>query len=98
MSLEYSHLKDDTKIDSSINQKTSINKYHQQGAQLINPDQNIEFIFGGNNNHHQFSKANPQYDITVRKIVAIPGNPNVLGKNVSKLVNIAFAFTLEDAI
>ena len=41
--------------------------YHQQGAQLNQSDQNIEFIFGENNNHHQIGDSFLEFDITVRR-------------------------------
>ena len=31
--------------------------YHQQGAQLNQPDQNIEFILGENNNYDQIGSG-----------------------------------------
>ena len=41
--------------------------YHQQGSQFGQPDQNIEFSFGENNNYHQIGNAYLEFDITVRK-------------------------------
>ena len=40
--------------------------YHQQGANLNDPDQNVDFIFGENNNYHQIGSAYLEFDITVR--------------------------------
>ena len=45
--------------------------YHQQGGQLNDPDQNIKFIFGENNNYHQIGNAYLEYDITVQNLVAV---------------------------
>ena len=59
--------------------------YHQQGGNLNNPDQNIEFIFGKNNNYHQIANAYLQYDITVRKTDGEKFNAEVV-----RLVNNGF--------
>ena len=57
MSLEDFQLIDNEPIDNSIIKRDFIKVYHQQGAQLIDPDQNIEFIFGENNNYHQIGNS-----------------------------------------
>ena len=67
MSLEDFQLIDNEPIDNSIKKRDYIKIYHQQGAQLNDPDQNIEFIFGENNNYHQVGNSYLQFDITVRK-------------------------------
>ena len=46
MSLEDFQLIDNEPIDNSIIKRDFIKLYHQQGAQLNDPDQNIELIFG----------------------------------------------------
>ena len=48
--------------------------YHQQGAQLKDPDENINFIFGENNNCHQTGNAYLEYDITMLSPVAVFDN------------------------
>ena len=53
--------------ESSIIKRDFIKVYHQQGAQLNDPDQNIEFIFGENNKYHQIGNSYFEFDITVRK-------------------------------
>ena len=40
--------------------------YHQQGAQLNQSDQNVEFLFGENNNYHQIGNAYLEFDISVQ--------------------------------
>ena len=66
MSLEDFQLFDNEPIDNSILKRDYIKIHHQQGAQLNNPDQNIEFIFGEINNYHQIGNSYLQFDITVR--------------------------------
>ena len=52
-----------------INHKKRIFKnYHQQGANLNYPDQNIEFMVSENNNYHQILNAYFQYDSTVLEV------------------------------
>ena len=50
MSLEDFQLLDNDPIDNSIIKREFTKVYHQQGAQLIQSDQNIKTIFGENNN------------------------------------------------
>ena len=52
MSLEDFRLTDNEPFDKSIVKRDSLEIYHQQGANLNDPDQNVEFNFGVNNNHH----------------------------------------------
>ena len=66
MSLEDFLLLDNEPFDNSIIKKDFFKIYHQQGAQLNDADQNIEFIFGENNNYHQIGNAYLEFDITVR--------------------------------
>ena len=67
MSLENFQLLENEQIDNSIIKRDFVKVYHQQGAQLNDPDQNIEFIFGENNIYHQIGTSYLQFDITVRK-------------------------------
>ena len=66
MSLEDFQLLDNGPFDNSIMKRDFLKVYHQQGAQLNDADQNIEFIFGENNNFHQIGNAYLDFDITVR--------------------------------
>ena len=66
MSLEDFQLIDNEPIDNSIIKRDFLKIYHQQGANLNNQDQNIEFIFGENNNYHQIGNAHLEFDITLR--------------------------------
>ena len=58
-------------MDNSIVRRDFVKVYHQQGAQLNDPDQNIKVIFGENNNYHQFGNAYLEYDVTMRNPVAV---------------------------
>ena len=53
MSLEFFQLLDKEPIDNSIRKRDFLKVYHQQGAQLNQSDQNIDFIFGENKNYQQ---------------------------------------------
>ena len=66
MSLEDFQLLDNEPFDNSIIKRDFLKVYHQQGAQLNDADQNIEFIFGENNIFHQISNSYLEFDITVR--------------------------------
>ena len=57
MSLEDFQLLDNEPFDNSIIKRDFLKVYHEEGAQLIDPDQNIKFIFGENNNYHQVGNA-----------------------------------------
>ena len=52
MSIEDFQLLDNEPFENSIIKKDFLKNYHEQGAQLNQPDQNVEFIFGENNNYH----------------------------------------------
>ena len=67
MSLEDFQILDNEPIDKSISKRDFTKLYHRQGAQLNQTDQNIEIIFGENNNYHQIGNAFLEFNITVRK-------------------------------
>ena len=67
MSLEDFQLLDNEQFDNSIRKRDFTKIYHQQGAQLNQSDQNIEPIFGENNNYHQIGNGCLEFNITVRK-------------------------------
>ena len=52
MSLEDFQLLDNEPLDKSIFERDFTKIYHRQGDQLNQSDQDIEFIFGENNNYH----------------------------------------------
>ena len=93
MSLEDFRLIDNEAIGISIIKRDFINVYHQQGAQLSDPDQNIEFIFGENNNYHQIGNSYLQFDITVRNPAA-----NSADYTPIRLVNNGFAHCSKEAV
>ena len=100
MSLEDFQLFDNEPIDNSIIKGDFIKIYHQQQAQLNDPDQKIEFIFGENNFYHQVGNSYPQIDITVRK--SNDSNFRVTNHaatiEVIRLVNIAFAHCSKEVV
>ena len=67
--------------------------YHQQRAQLNQPDQNIEVIFGENNNYHQIGNSNLEFDITVRK----NDTTNFHNDDPIRLFNNPFAYCFKEA-
>ena len=81
---------DNEPIDNSIKKKDLWKVYHQQGAKLNEPDQNLEFIFGENNNYHQI--VFPQYGIKIREA----DNSNFNDEAIS-LVNVTLAFIFQKA-
>ena len=94
MSSEDFQLLDNEPFDNSIT-KRDLKIYHQQGAQLNNADQNIEFIFGENNNYHQIGKAYLEFDITVSNPTV---NPAVFDHNSPiRLTNNGFAYVFQEA-
>ena len=95
MSLEDFQLLDNEPIDNSIIKKDFIKVYHQQGAPLNDPDQNIEFIFGENNNYHQIGNGCLEFDISVRPQNAADAFAN---NSPIRLVNNAFAHCFKEGI
>ena len=57
MGLDDFHLLDNEQIDNSIIKRDFLKICHQQGAQVNLSDQNIEFIFGENNNYRQIGNC-----------------------------------------
>ena len=91
MSLEDFQLVDNEPIDDSIVKRDFSRTYHQQGANLNNPDQNFEFIFGENNNYHQRGNSYLEIDITVRDPIAGSNNNAEI-----RMVNNGFAFGFKE--
>ena len=92
MSLEDFELLDNEVFDNSIVKRDFMKIYHQQGAQLNDPDQNIKFIFGENNNYHQIGNAYLEYDITVQNSTAVFDNNSRI-----KLTNNGLAYVFQEA-
>ena len=93
MSLEDFQLLDNEPLDNSIIKRDFTKIYHRQGDQLNQSDQNIEFIFGENNNYHQIGNAYLEFNITVRK----NDTTNFHNDDPIRLVNNGFAFCFKEA-
>ena len=93
MSLEDFQLLDTEPFDNSIIKRDFTKIYHQQGAQLNQSDQNIEFISGENNNYHQIGNGYLEFNITVRK----HDTTNFHIEDPIRLVNNGYAFCFKEA-
>ena len=93
MSLEDFQLLNKEPFDKSITKRDFTKIYHQQGAQLNQSDQNIEFIFGENNNYHQIGNGYLEFNITVRK----SDTTNFHIEDPIRLVNNGYAFCFKEA-
>ena len=93
MSLEDFQLLDNEPLDNSIIKRDFTKIYHRQGDQLNQSDQNIEFIFGENNNYHQIGNGYLEFNITVRK------NDDTIFHydDPVRLVNNGFAYCFKEA-
>ena len=92
MSVEDFRLLDNEPFDNSIIKRDFLKIYHQQGAQLNQSDQNIEFIFG-ENNYHQVGNSFLEFDITVRR----EDDANFTNNSRIRLMNNAFAYCFKEA-
>ena len=86
-------LLDNQPLDNSIIKGDVTKIYHRQGDQLNQSDQNIEFIFGENNNYHQIGKSYLEFNITVRK----NDDTNFYHEDTVRLVNNGYAFCFKEA-
>ena len=93
MSLEDFQLLDNEPLDNNIIERDFTKIYHRQGDQLNQSDQNIEFIFGENNNYHQIGNAYLEFNITVRK----NDTTNFHNDDPIRLVNNGFAHCFKEA-
>ena len=93
MSLEGFQLLDNEPFDNSVIKRDYLKTYHQQGAQLNQSDQNVEFIFGENINYHQIGNNYLEFDITVRK----NDGSNFPYDDPVQLVNNGFSFCFKEA-
>ena len=93
MGLEDFQLLDNEPIDNSIIKRVFTKIYHRQGDQLNQSDQNIEIIFGENNNYCQIGNAYSEFNIIVRK------NDDTIFHfdDPIRLVNNGFAFCFKEA-
>ena len=91
--LEDFQLLDNEPFDNSVVKRDFLKVYHQQGAQLNQSDQNVEFIFGENNNYHQLGSAYLEFDITIRR-----NDGNNFGANDAiRLTNNGLAYVFKEA-
>ena len=97
MSLEGFQLLDNTPIDDSSVKRDYTKVYHQQGGNLNDSNQSVEFIFGENNNYHQIGNGYLEFDITSKRVVEIPNNPNFINTEQIRLINNAFAYCFTQA-
>ena len=90
MSLKDFQLIDNEPIDNSIVKRDFIKIYHDQGANSNDSNQNVEFLFGENNN--QIGNGYLEFDITVRNTAG-----NFTDASAINLVNNAFAYCFKEA-
>ena len=93
MSLEEFQILDEEPFDNSIIKRDFTKIYHRQGDQINQSDQNIEFIFGENNNHHQIGNASIEFNFTVRK----NDDTNFHYEDPVRIVNNGYAFCSKEA-
>ena len=94
MSLKYFQLLDNEPFDNFFIKREYLKSYHWPGAQLNQSDQNVQIIFGENNNYHRIGKAYSELDITVRK----NDGTNFHWDDSIRLVNKGFAFCFNEAL
>ena len=93
MSIEDFQFLDNEPFNMSIIKRDFLKIYHQQGAQLNQSDQNVEFIFGENNNYHQVDNSYVEFDLTVRR----EDNANFTNNSRIRLTKNAFAYCFKEA-
>ena len=98
MRLDYFQLIDNEIIDNSIMKRDFLKNYHQQAANLTDSDQNIDFIFGENNKHHQIGNAYLHYELTKEKDVANAADRVLVNGDAIRLIINAFAYCFKEAI
>ena len=97
MSLKDFQLIDNEPIDNGNIKRDYSKVYHQQGGNLNDSNQSVEFIFGENNNYHRIGNAYLELDLTIRKVFEIPNNPNFINTDQIRLLNDAFVFCFTQA-
>ena len=73
-------------------QRKIFENYHQQTANLIDSDQNNEYIFGKNNNYHRIGNACLQFELTKEKYVAVAAQRVLVDGDAIRIFNNAFAY------
>ena len=92
MSLEDFELLDNESFDNPVTKRDYLKIYHQQGANLNDPDQNIEFIFGEDNNYHRLGHSHNDIDITKRDTAGAFTNASNI-----RLINNALVYCFKEA-
>ena len=92
MSLKDFQFLDIEQFDNSTIKRDFLKVYHQQGAQLNQSNQSIEYIFGDNNKYHQTGKGDLIFKITVRK----NDTTNFYNDEPIKTVNIGYAYCFNE--
>ena len=90
MSLEDFQLSDIEPFDISIVKRDYLKIYHEQGANLKDPDQNEEFVFAGTNNYHQIGNAYLEFDKSVRDTAGVFTDASNI-----RLINNALAYCVK---
>ena len=93
MSLQDFQLLDNEPLDKSIIKRVFTKIYNRKGDQLNHSDQNVEFVFGENNNYHQIGNAYLEINIIVRK----NDDTNFHHEEPVRLVNNGYAFCFKEA-
>ena len=93
MSLEDFQVFDNGPFENSFVKRDFLKVYHHQGFNLKDSDQQVEFIFGENNNYHQIGKAYLENDKTIQ-------NPNAAFDNNSpiRITNNGLAHAFQGAV
>ena len=92
MSVEDFQLLDLERIDNSIIKRNFSKVNHRQGANLNNPDQNVESIFVKNNNYYQIGNAYLEFDRTVRR----NDNAKFDDNSATRLIKNGFAYAFKE--
>ena len=93
MSSEDFQLLSNEPFNNSIVKKNYLKIYHEQGAQIKDPDQNFDVIFCEINIYHQSGNSYLEFDISIRDPVAgFNANAEI------RLVNNAFAFCFKECL
>ena len=93
MGLELFQLLDKKAFDISVLKRVFLKVYHQQGAQLNQSDQDVEFFFGENNKNQRKGNGYLEFDTTVRK----SDHTSFLNEDPIRLVNNGFSFCFKEA-
>ena len=84
---------DNEPFHNSIIKRDFTKIYHQQGAQLNQSDQNIQFTFGENKIYHQIGNGYLEFNISVRK----NDTTNLNREDPIRLVKGSYAFSFKEA-